>query len=133
METDMNRSIGVSVLILALLGGCDSGASEGAKSEPVKIKAANPFDDQIKGLSEINRGLALKRAIQDAGERCKKVEAANRQESYKTMSMWTARCSDSGDWALFIAPNGDVQVRKCDEAAELKLPACKIEDSPEPA
>ena len=41
--------------------------------------------------------------------------------------MWTARCSDGNDWAVFIAPNGDVQVRDCAEAATLALPACRFE------
>ena len=39
--------------------------------------------------------------------------------------MWTVRCTDTGDWAVFIAPNGDVQPRRCADEAELKLPACK--------
>jgi hypothetical protein len=47
--------------------------------------------------------------------------------------MWTLRCTDTGDWAVFIAPNGDVQSRKCADLAELKLPVCRMEDTPDQA
>jgi hypothetical protein len=39
--------------------------------------------------------------------------------------MWTARCTDSGEWAIFIAPVGTVQVRRCGNLASINLPACK--------
>ena len=42
------------------------------------------------------------------------------------MAMWAARCSDSGAWAVFVAPNGDVQVRACADAGQLGLPECRI-------
>jgi hypothetical protein len=41
------------------------------------------------------------------------------------MAMWTAHCTDTGDHALYIAPNGDVQVSPCEDARELGLPECK--------
>ena len=91
------------------------------------ITATSPFVDKLKTLNELNRGLALRRAIQDSGAICKKVERSGYQEDYKNLSMWTARCADGREWALFIAPNGDVQVRNCADAGELKLPACRIE------
>ncbi len=46
------------------------------------------------------------------------------QGEYKSLKMWTLRCSDSGDWALFLAANGDIQVRACKEATQLGLPPC---------
>src|SRR3546814_15644817 len=77
----------------------------------------------------MNRGLALRRAIQDSGERCKRVDSSGYQQDYRNLSMWTARCSDSGDWALFVAPTGDVQVRRCEDAASLELPTCRFEET----
>jgi hypothetical protein len=41
------------------------------------------------------------------------------------MAMWTAHCTDTGDWAIFIAPTADVQVRQCRHSKELGLPECK--------
>ena len=48
------------------------------------------------------------------------------------MAMWTAHCTDSGDWAVFIAPDSSVQAAKCADAEQLRLPACKpIPETPE--
>ena len=90
-----------------------------------KVVAANPMSDQLKTLSEPTRNLALYRAIRDNGRRCKRVDRGAYQEQYKSMAMWTATCSDSGDWAVFIGPGGDVQVSLCKDARELGLPECK--------
>jgi hypothetical protein len=40
--------------------------------------------------------------------------------------MWSARCDRGGDYAVYIGPDGSVQVRPCADAAKLKLPACRI-------
>lgn len=110
-----------------ILAACDA-PQEAAPRQ--SIRASTPYVDQLRALGEMNRGLALRRAIQDSGEACKKVDVSGYQEDYRNMSMWTARCSDSGDWALFIAPNGDVQVRDCDDTVQLELPACRIAETP---
>jgi hypothetical protein len=108
-----------------LLAACDGGNGP-ATTNVTSVKVANPYVEQLHALTEMNRGLALRRAIQDAGNRCKKVDASGFQQDYKNLSMWTARCSDSGEWALFIAPNADVQVRACDTASRLGLPECRV-------
>jgi hypothetical protein len=105
-----------------LLAGCEDGTPE---RNVTKVVAANPMSDQLKALSEPTRNLGLYRAIRDNGRRCKRVDQGAYQQQYKTMAMWTARCSDTGDHALYIAPNGDVQVSACKDAAELGLPECK--------
>ena len=120
------------VTMLAAAAAACGGEAEQAR-EVTKVKASSPMVDQLRGLSEMNRGLALRRAIQDSGKRCKRVEGAGFQQDYQNLSMWTARCSDTGEWALFIAPNGDVQVRDCDNAAQLGLPACRFDEPAEPA
>ena len=114
--------------LMLALAGCDGGG-EPTPTKSIDVVGDTPYIEQLKALSDLNRGLALRRAIQDSGERCKRVEISGYQQDYRNLSMWTARCSDSGDWALFIAPNGDVQVRSCDDAATLDLPACRFEES----
>lgn len=118
------RRMCAGAALLAALTGCDGG------SEPANVTKVQPrsaYVEKLKALSEMNRGLALRRAIQDTGGACKKVDRSGFQENYKNLSMWTARCSGGKDWAVFIAPNGDVQVRDCAEAATLKLPACRFD------
>jgi hypothetical protein len=104
-----------------LLVGCEDGAPE---RDVTKVVAANPMSDQLRTLSEPMRNLGLYRAIRDNGRRCKRVESAAYQQQYKSMAMWTARCSDTGDFAVYIAPNGDVQVSPCRDSATLDLPTC---------
>ena len=113
--------------ITLCLAGCEDGAPE---RNVTKVAAANPHSDQLKALSEPMRHLGLYRAIRDNGRRCKRVEGAAYQQQYKTMAMWTARCSDSGDFAVYIAPNGDVQVSPCGDARTLGLPECSAVQSP---
>jgi hypothetical protein len=107
---------------LVLLAGCEDGAPN---RNVTKVVVTNPMSDQLKALSEPTRNLGLYRAIRDNGRRCKRVDQGAYQEQYKTMAMWTARCSDTGDYALYIAPNGDVQISACKDARELGLPECK--------
>jgi hypothetical protein len=105
-----------------LLAGCDDGAPE---REVTQVVVANPMSDQLKALSAPTRNLGLYRAIRDNGRRCKRVDQGAYQQQYKTMAMWTARCSDTGDYSIYIAPNGDVQVSACKDARELGLPECR--------
>lgn len=105
-----------------LLAGCEDGAPE---SNVTQVVAANPYSDQLKALSEPTRYLGLYRALRDNGRRCKRVDRGQYQQQYKTMAMWTAHCTDTGDYALYLAPNGDVQVSPCKDARELGLPECK--------
>lgn len=114
-----------STLLALALFGCDGGGGEPNRTQ--SVKASSPFVERLRSLDDLNRGLALRRAIQDSGSACKRVEASGFQQDYKNMSMWTARCSDRREWALFIAPNGDVQVRQCKDAAQLSLPACRAQ------
>ena len=104
-----------------LLAGCEDGEPEQGVT---KVVAANPMSDQLKTLSEPTRYLGLYRAIRDNGRRCKRVDRGQYQQQYKTMAMWTAHCTDTGDYSLYIAPNGDVQVSACKDARELGLPEC---------
>ena len=113
-----------------LLAACEDGAPE---RNVVQVVVANPYSDQLKGMSELYRNLGLNRAIKDNNQRCKKVEGAAYQQQYKTMAMWVARCSDSGEWAVYIAPAGEVQVSQCRHAKELGLPECRPVPAPKPS
>ncbi|MEA3049722.1 MAG: hypothetical protein QOG84_1558 [Sphingomonadales bacterium] len=117
----MRRTLAMAAgLSLAACGSGDGGGNV------TQVRAGNPMSDQLKAMSPLYRDLGLYRAVRDSGQRCKKAESGSYQQEYKNLAMWTVHCTDSGDWALFIAPNGDVQARRCADAAELKLPACRI-------
>jgi hypothetical protein len=126
---DKMRGSGAAALLLAMLAGCDGGGEPAATTS---VKPSSEYVDKLKGLSELNQGLALRRAVQDTGGTCKKVDQGRFQQDYQNLSMWVARCSDGNDWAIFIAPNGDVQVRDCKQAATLGLPACRFDPAQGP-
>lgn len=107
-----------------LLAACDSG---GPPTRTKSIIAANPYQEKLAALGELDRSLALRRAVQDTGGRCKRIDMSAYQGMYKSLHMWTARCSDGNDWGVFIAPNGDVQVRSCAHLKQLGLPECRFE------
>jgi uncharacterized membrane protein len=109
------------------LAGC--GGSEGEQAKTKTMKPANEYVERLKTLSDDNRGLALRRAVQDTGQNCKKVVTSGYQEEYKNLSVWNLKCTD-GEYALFIAPNADVQVRTCTDAKALGLPQCRIAEEP---
>jgi hypothetical protein len=116
------RIAGALMAILAL-AACEDGTPE---QQTTTVRAANPVSDQLKAMgSDVSRYLGLRRGVVDNGGRCKRVDRGAYQQDYKNMAMWTAHCTDTGDWAVFIAPNGDVQARKCAEAKLLRTPECR--------
>lgn len=112
--------IGAAMLVAA----CEDGAPP-TKSRSITV--ANPYHEKLAGLSEVNRSLALRRAVQDTGGACKRIEASAYQGMYRSLHMWTARCSEGREWGIFIAPNGDVQVRSCEHLKRLGLPECRLD------
>lgn len=114
----------VACALLALgLGACGEGPPSNA-ADPV-IRIENPGSDRLKALTPLNQRIGLMRAIRDNGKRCRRVERGAYQEEYQGMAMWVALCNDGRHWAVYIAPNEDVQVRDCAEAAQLGLPQCR--------
>lgn len=118
--------IAAALALSLVLAGCDSGRQEAAQTK--SIRPSNPFVEQLKSLSEQNRGLGLRRAVQDTKQRCKRVETSAYQQDYKNLSVWTLRCTD-GEYAIFIAPSGDVQVRSCEHSQRLGLPRCNFAET----
>lgn len=110
------------------LAACGQGAQPTANVTSVRV--ANPQSDQLKGMSDLYRNLGLRRAIMDSGQKCKRSEGGAYQQEYKNMAMWTTRCIDTGEWAIFIAPGGEVQVRPCADLASLGLPTCRRPATP---
>jgi hypothetical protein len=117
------RSFAALLALGLTVAACEDGAPE---PEVKKVQAANPFSDQLKGMSDLYRNLGLNRAIKDNGQRCKKVDRSGYQQQYKTMAMWAVHCIDTGDWAVYIAPDGTVQVSQCRHAKQLGLPECRV-------
>lgn len=91
------------------------------------VAAANPYAERLKSMSAPYRDLAMRNAVRDSGQKCQRVETSRYQEEYRNMAMWTAHCPDTGDWAIFIAPGGDAQVRRCADAKSLGIPECAAE------
>lgn len=95
------------------------------REERPPTKIINPWHDQLTALPDDLQRLGVMRAIRDNGKRCRRVDAARYQQDYQQMALWVALCDDGRHWAVFIAPNGDTQVRNCDEMDELRLPQCR--------
>jgi hypothetical protein len=112
-----------ALAVLALtIGGCEQGD---LPENVTKISVANPHSDRLKSLPQDLRNLGLMRAIRDNGRRCKRVVNGGHQQQHEGMAMWVALCEDGRHWAIFIAPNADVQVRLCEDMDRLELPQCR--------
>ena len=126
-------------LALALLAGCDgsepapagnrsaaSNAAADAKAKQPGIRIRNRPNEALRALNDANRRVGLVRAIRQTGNSCPLRVEPNpvEQGEYEGMALWTARCDNNEQYAIFIAPNEDVQVRNCEDMAELGLPAC---------
>jgi hypothetical protein len=128
-------------LALALLAGCGgsepapsgnrSGAATNAAADSTaehsRIRIRNRPNEALRALNDANRRVGLVRAIRQTGNSCPLRVEPNpvEQGEYEGMALWTARCDNNEQYAIFIAPNEDVQVRDCDDMAELGLPACR--------
>ncbi|MDQ4088181.1 MAG: hypothetical protein M3177_09280 [Pseudomonadota bacterium] len=117
------RHLAMAALLALATGGC--GEEPARNSQTPAIKMVNPHHEQLLALPGELQRLGVMRAIRDNGKRCQRVEAARYQQDYQNMVMWVALCNDGRHWALFIAPNGDTQVRECAHARQLRLPQCR--------
>ncbi|HEY0114690.1 MAG TPA: hypothetical protein VGB54_03110 [Allosphingosinicella sp.] len=115
-----------ALVLLAALAGCGGGESAASRNEAEpKIKIANQHHEDLLRLRPGLQRLAMMRAIRATGNRCQRVDNAGYQEEHRNMRMWVAQCGiENKLWAVFIAPNGDVQVRNCEDSGRLSLPRC---------
>ena len=118
-------SVRAAFLALAALAAasCDGGSAPGEQRRPTRI--VNSYHDRLMGLAPQMQRLTLMRAIRDNGRRCGRVEAGAYQEEYRNMALWVALCEDGRHFGVFVAPNGDTQVRECTEMRQLELPSCR--------
>ena len=121
----------VPFLIAAvLLASC--GPSENPAA-PVQneIMVRSEAQQQLFNLGDLDRAIALKRAIVDQGLRCTRVVSTGYVTRYRDMDVWTATCDDDRQWSLFVSANDSVQVRLCADNEKIGLPACNVKSGTE--
>jgi len=120
----------LTVMVLAVtVAGCGKPQPE----QPTKsISVRSEQQNALHKLSEPTLKIALRRAIYDSGKKCNTVTKAGYVQEYGNLSMWTASCASQRSFAIFVGPDGSVQVRDCKEVEQLKLPACVITKQPKP-
>ena len=117
----------VSAMMLASCGPSDTPAP------PLQndIMVRSDMQRQLFDLSDLDRAIALKRAIADQGLRCGRVVSTGYVTRYRDMDMWSATCDDDRQWGLFVGANDSVQVRPCADNEKIGLPACKVQPGTE--
>ena len=113
-----------------ILAGCGGRGSDQAATKQPEIAVRSEEQNALHQLSDLNRDIALKRAILASGLRCKRVVRSGYVTEYNKLSMWQADCDDDRSWGIFVGPDGSAQVRPCSDNAKFKLPECKIADDP---
>lgn len=121
------RTAALALALALAISGCDNGG-QSRDSQPVQsIKVRSDAQKQLHEANDLNRAIALKRAIYDSGYRCQRITSSGYVADYQNLEMWMARCADGRDWAVFIGPDGSAQVRDCEDVARFGLPECAIE------
>ena len=126
----MRVSLAALAIPAALLAGCED-SQPTQPNQPIVVRSE--AQDRLHQLDDLNRAIALKRAIQDSGMTCRRVETSGYVQEVQNLSMWTASCDDGNDWAIFAGPDGSAQVRRCQDLAEFNMPPCVIRAAPKPA
>ena len=129
------RTMTLSLLALpAVLVACQKEAPPPAKPDK-EIRVRSEGQKALFAASELNRAIALKRAIMESGSACQRVATTGFVGTYKNMDYWTASCVDnfdrSRDWAVFIGADDSAQVRLCSDTAAVGLPACTAKSGTE--
>jgi hypothetical protein len=117
----------IAACLLASCGGGDQGAPP--LQNDVMVRSAT--QQQLFDLNDLDRAIALKRAISDQGLRCGQIVSTGFVSRFRDMDMWTATCGDQRQWALFIGANDSVQVRLCADNEKIGLPACTVQPGTE--
>ena len=114
------------------LGACEQAPDTTTNQTKIKVRSAE--QNQLHELNAMNLAIALKRAIYDAGYRCKRITDAGFVGEYENLDMWMAHCVEqngaSRDWAVFAGPDGGAQVRDCKDVPGSGLPVCQIKKRP---
>ncbi len=117
----------LSFLLIAAAAACDDNPAT-QPSQPIVVRSEG--QDRLHQLDDLNRAIALKRAIYESGNECRRVTQSGYVGEYENTSYWTATCEDrfgrTRDWALFVGPDESVQVRLCEDVVKAGLQACTI-------
>lgn len=111
-------------LALLAVGGCNDSSPATPPAKPITVRSEG--QDRLHQLNDLNRAIALKRAIRASGNSCKRVTASGYVAEHGNLSMWTAACDERLQWAVFVGPDDSVQVRPCGDMARFKLPSCIV-------
>ena len=110
------------------LAACGQGSAPPAPRKEITVRSEG--QNRMHQLNDLNRAIALKRALHDSGADCRLVTKSGYVGEYENSSQWTATCEDrfkrTRDWALFISADESVQVRLCADVVKAGLPACVI-------
>lgn len=120
------RFLGTALIALAA-SACNQSQPT---APPTKIEVRGAEQERLHSLDAFNLAVALKRAIFDLGYKCQRVERAGFVGKYENLDMWTARCSDGRNWAIFAGPDGSAQARDCKDLAGTGVPQCEIHQMP---
>lgn len=130
----MRRSLMLMMLVLPV-AACGGGTEAPAPKQKITVRSEG--QKQMHQLNDLNRAIALKRALYDTGAQCLRVTQSGFVGTYENTEQWTATCVDkfkrTRDWALYIGADDSVQVRLCDDVVKAGLPACVIKDEAKPA
>jgi hypothetical protein len=122
----MSRTV-LPFVFMAVLAGCDDSPAT-QPNQPIVVRSEG--QDKLHQLDDMNRAIALKRAIYEAGSDCRRVTKSGYVGEYENTSYWTATCEDrfgrNRDWALFVGPDESVQVRLCEDVVKAGLAPCVI-------
>ncbi len=122
------RSRIAAIIATMLVAACNN--SQPQQTQPTRrIAVRGPEQERLHKLNDLNRAIALKRAIYDAGYTCGRVTKSRFVGAYKNLDEWMVKCADGHDWAVFTGPDGSAQVRDCRDVNGLGLPRCE-EESP---
>ena len=118
------------IIPAVMLGACDGGTPA---QPPLQndIMVRSDAQQKLFDLNDLDRAIALKRAIADQGLRCSQIVSTGYVTRFRDMDLWTATCGDDRQWALFIAANDSVQVRLCADNEKVGLPPCTVQPGTE--
>ena len=125
------RRLSIMLMLMVMpLAACGQGS--GAPAAKRQITVQSDGQRTLHKLNDLNRAIALKRALYATGAECGLVTRSGYVGEYENTSYWTATCQDkfkrNRDWALFVGPDESVQVRLCEDVVKAGLPACVIKD-----
>ena len=107
------RRMTIMAGVALALAGCGGSAPESAnKAEPAGAEAV---ENEIAAMPEGQRNAVFIRALQDAGQECQHVDSSAPAGEHQGFPVWSARCSDGGNWTIVITNDGTAVVLDADE------------------